>query len=603
MKIVLSKNKMDQIAEYRRALIGGSKKAGPRLSQVIQREALASGYMGEDQASKNREYLANLSDVDFMKLLYRTKCAVFMHERDSSTHLWTDYELNTLLPGLFSVFPDTVATGDSSLNHSYENPVPMPFCFVPAPCSTAAGSKLFKSGGSNISEIADFQDSWTVNEEKYQALMREKLGVMLVAMNNVAQEKNVLLTVKIPSLGCGAFAGAFLKQEINKLPGLIEKVLKELLENHSFPNIENVVFMSDTEEPGLECRESLALSDNRTRLLVRPTKVSRYHYFPMLADLKALLEGVERPDVGEKQRMVCLVGAGDGGSWPGNEGNHGIRSTEGHMVLNSNLPDFMWMEGQQPGTIGRQDFFNERVLFEANVQVVDTTEKMEIVSDSHSEKTSHTQGGGGASKEQDDESKNDGSTSPFVSLEDRLVQRYQNEKPENKKLLIQGLGLDSFVGYEKLRSSLIQGLGLDSAVEYESLKSFLENIDFGRNSTEVRIRALSVLGREKLTQILKKCPRNYFTDYRSDMIEAYKLIRDSEEAEKLSCFGFTKTQKTDHANRLLAGEAVCTDGLLGMISKAVGPIRESSPSIFKGGSQSDTNQNLGPKPLGGGASE
>ena len=572
MHIVLSHDTAEKILEYKRALIEGQISPGPRLAQVLRREAALAGFLGQDeeQLGNNRSFLKVLEDEDFVKLLYRTKCAVFMHEKDLSDHLWNRQELNVLLPGLHSVFTETNAIGNgSSTEHRYASPVEMNFYFLPAPCTTEAYSEpddtiLYQRPGSNVSEIADQQgDRWILNEQKYQALMREKLHTMLVHMEQYASENNQEVIIKIPALGCGVFASGLSSEDKAKLPGLIQGILRELLSQYSFPSLPYVFFMSDA---------ATAISIQRagsTELIVRPSKSGR-GYFPMLADRERLFQDVELlpRETNGKEPILWLVGAGDGGSWPGNEGNIGGFTTEGVITCSSNL--LQTITGRaDAGYLDQADsceFFPENALAEAKVKVVPPGPSLTL----ESSVVEEVVGGGGISSDVEQGNK---MTLSFSFLPDRLLTAINKKQLGSEKALLlrRVFGTqESDLDLDALRDFLKQVAGNESWNRHRNLlwdqliprmidMSFLvDELGYFRGDEflDLRKELIVAVGRRGLERLFRSSSGVDLSGYRQEFLQAYQSIRHSDPRPHFGggCFVPHKERRLDQVQRIIEGE-------------------------------------------------
>jgi|GEM_PF-402097 len=247
--VLLSKSVLKNLMDYKEALINGSESPGPNLKIQLEKRL-----KGQD--------LSTITTEKFIEAMLSTKdIKAFAETEDlSASGNWNKKEVE-ILGGINIAINDLTIYGNGARNGE-------------AISSTAdvrkthdksfKGNILITQGAllENISLrgektpdynrvvkrdekgeiIKDENGKATIDQEKYNALVEERMLPLLSHANETAKQKgkNKRALITMPGIGCGQFAGEFQEE----MPGHLDKAMKAMLEKHEskFSNIACVYY-------------------------------------------------------------------------------------------------------------------------------------------------------------------------------------------------------------------------------------------------------------------------------------------------------------------------------------------------------------------------
>ncbi|MBF0396304.1 MAG: hypothetical protein HQK78_06000, partial [Desulfobacterales bacterium] len=201
--------------------------------------------------------ISKLTLYEFIELLMSTKRPQIFAESSVAGEGsdWNQEELSILGDIGIAAPVKVYDNGKHFKPDVYEHPLNATLLFTPG--------ALLRNGRNNIP--ADWNEvtrTGNINSEGYYGLYERRLLPLFMYANQIAKQKDTRAFITIPGLGCGQFAGKFMRQ----LGSELKKVLINFLNKHGsdFSNIDAVYY-----DPYQEC-DNERYEINAISFLVRP---------------------------------------------------------------------------------------------------------------------------------------------------------------------------------------------------------------------------------------------------------------------------------------------------------------------------------------------
>lgn len=220
---VLDEDTLKIITDYKQALVSQDILPGIALKELL----------NENDEKDIPDFIDSLTTLGFINLLLNLKVPNGSARISLAAPRQSEYnisELNILARIGTVIYTHVHNDGKQGQFTSYETPVPCIMGFVSAPLFDMNG--LAPANKDLVSKINGMNQ---INSNNYMQEMEHRILPVLIKMNDEALMRGKKLSITIPGLGCGNFAGCYsmFRRDNDNITAQLDHALKDMLIKHA----------------------------------------------------------------------------------------------------------------------------------------------------------------------------------------------------------------------------------------------------------------------------------------------------------------------------------------------------------------------------------
>ena len=219
---VLDEDTLKIITDYKQALVSKDILPGIALKELL----------NENDDEDIPDFIDSLTTLGFINLLLNLKVpngSARISLAAPSQSEYNIHELNILARIGTVIYTHVHNDGKQSEFDSYETPVPCIMGFVSAPLFD-----INDSAPANQEPVNSSSGRNQINSENYIKEMKHRILPVLIKMNDEALMRGKKLSITIPGLGCGIFAGCYsmFRRDNDNITAQLDCALRAMLIKH-----------------------------------------------------------------------------------------------------------------------------------------------------------------------------------------------------------------------------------------------------------------------------------------------------------------------------------------------------------------------------------